>query len=781
MSRFRRKGGEAMLRGQAEYLDDIELPGLLHCAILRSPHPHARIVSIDTLRAQAAPGVRAVLTGETARDLAGPMPHVFDPANVGGNTAEFRCLPVDVVRYAGAPVAAVAADTLRQAQAAIELVDVEWEELPFVLEADEALADDAPRVFEWPENVVGRYVWAEGDADAVIEAAPHVIDEEVRMQRYYCAPIEARGYVAAWTRGELTLHASTQMPHPLRSHLAVVLDMPENRIRVVAPTIGGGFGHKFHGFEEEIVVALLSRLAAGAPVKWLETRADSMLVGAREFTYRMTVAADGDGRMLALRAQILGNVGALGPWGGWCMTFPAGMTLPGPYRIEDYHVETVPVVTNKAPWSGARGYGKEAAALALERMVDRVAEEVGLDPAEVRRANFIAPDEFPYWTAGKRLDSGDYAGVLDEALELSSYARKRQEQEAARRGGRLVGIGLGFELTPEGADFAGSFFRGYDTSTVRVDASGSVTVLTGVTSPGSGNDSGIAQIVAAELGIDVDTVKVVQGDTESCPFGFGNFSSRALTTGGGAALQAAREVKGRMGQVAASLLDVQVDELTFADGSIRTQSGRGGSVDFAAVADQVYRRAVPIAGDPYPQLEATCSDGPGNYQWIPDEHGRMSMYPTFPYSCHVTVVEVDPETGVVDVLEHVSVDDCGVVINHVLVESQLHGAAAMGMGGALFEHVRYGDDGRLVTQSFKEYLLARAPDVPPIRIGTRETPSPFTSLGTKGVGESGVGGTLASVTNAVNDALAPLGVRVHELPLTPPRLLKAMRMEASTR
>jgi carbon-monoxide dehydrogenase large subunit len=767
-----------MLRGQAEYLDDIEFTGLLHCAILRSPHPHARIVRVDTGRAQAAPGVRAALTGALARDLAAPMPHVFDPINVGGNTAEFRCLAVDVVRYAGAPVAAVAAASLREAQAAIELIDVEWEELPFVLDADEALADDAPRIFDWPENVVGRYAWAEGDADAVIQAAPHVIDGEVRMQRYYCAPIETRGYVASWARGELTLHASSQMPHPLRSHLGVVLGMSENRIRVVAPTVGGGFGHKFHGFEEEVVVALLSRLAGGAPVKWLETRADSMLVGAREFTYRMTIAADGDGRILALRAQILGNVGALGPWGGWCMTFPAGMTLPGPYRVKDYHVETVPVVTNKAPWSGARGYGKEAAALALERMVDLVAEEVGIDPAGVRRANFIPPDEFPYWTAGKRLDSGDYAGVLDEVLELSSYARKREEQEAARGAGRLIGIGIGFELTPEGADFAGSYFRGYDTSTVRVDASGSVTVLTGVTSPGSGNDSGIAQIVAAELGVDVDTVKVVQGDTASCPFGFGNFSSRALTTGGGAALRAAREVKERMARVAAAMLDVEVDELTFADGAIGAPSG---SVAFSAVADQVYRRAAPIAGDPYPQLEATCSDGPGNYQWVPDEHGRMSMYPTFPYSCHVTVVEVDPETGIADVLEHLSVDDCGVVINHVLVESQLQGAAAMGIGGALFEHVRYGEDGRLLTQSFKEYLLPRASDLPSIRVGSRQTPSPFTSLGTKGVGESGVGGTLASVTNAVNDALAPLGVRVHDLPLSPPRLLKAMRTEASTR
>jgi len=447
-----------------------------------------------------------------------------------------------------------------------------------------------------------------------------------------------------------------------------VLDMPENRIRVVAPTVGGGFGHKFHGFEEEIIVALLSR-KAGAPVKWLETRADSMLVGAREFTYEMTLGFDDSGQILGLKARIVGNIGSLGPWGGWCMTFPAAMTLPGPYRIKHYDVETVPVVTNKSPWSGARGYGKEAAALAMERMVDLVAEHLEMDPAAVRRRNFIPRDEFPYWTAGKRLDSGNYAGALDKVIELSGYHARRAEQEAARRDGRLIGIGVGFEVCPEGADFAGSFFRGFDTSTVRVDPSGSVTVLTGVTSHGSGSDSGIAELVARVLGVDFSVVEIVQGDTESSPYGYGNFSSRALTTGGGAAVLAAEEVRTRMAQVAAVLLDADPRELEFADGAISIRSDPSRSVPFAAIADQVYRRTQPIAGDVYPQLEATRSDGPGNYQWIPDEHGRMSMYPSFPFSAHVSVIEIDPDTGVVTVLDHTTVDDCGVVINHVLVES----------------------------------------------------------------------------------------------------------------
>jgi len=776
---FRRKRGELMLTGQAEYLDDVRLPGTLHCAILRSPHPNARILALDATAAKAAPGVRAVLTGADTAESAEPLPHVFNPVNVGGATAEFRCLAVDRVRYVGAPVAAVAADSLNQAEAALELIEVTYEELPFVTDAAAAMEPDAPRIFEeWEANEVGRYTWAEGEPDEILAGAPHTISDEVSTQRYYTAPLETRGYIAEWKRGDLVIHASSQMPHPLRSHLSVVLGLPENRIRVIAPTIGGGFGHKFHGFEEEAILALLAR-ETGTPVKWLETRAESMLVGAREFRYRMQVGFADDGEILALKAEVVGNVGALGPWGGWCMTFPAAMTLPGPYRIKHYDVQTIPVVTNKAPWSGARGYGKEAAALALERMVDRVAEELGMDPAEVRRRNFIPSDEFPYWTAGKRLDSGNYDGALTLALELSEYEEIKRRRGRAREEGRLFGVGVGFEITPEGADFSGSFFRGFDTSTVRVDPSGSATVLTGVTTPGSGNDTGIAQIVAEVFGIDIDLVAVVQGDTESCPYGFGNFSSRALTTGGGSARLAALDVRAQIAAVAGLLLEVEPDELEFAGGEIRSSRDPGKVLSFAAVADQVYRRTTPIGGDVYPQLEATRSDGPGNYQWIPDEKGRMSMYPTFPFSAHVSVVEVDRETGIVKLLDHTSVDDCGVVVNEILVRSQIQGAIAMAIGGALMEHTPYGEDGAPQAGTFKDYLMPRAPDMPPLRVGSQETPSPFTSMGTKGAGESAVGGTLAAICNAVNDAISPLGGRIHAMPLSGPNVLAAIRAGAA--
>jgi aerobic carbon-monoxide dehydrogenase large subunit len=444
-----RRDGDLLLSGRAEFLDDIAPRGLVHAAILRSPHAHARIRSVDTSAAEALPGVRAVLTGEQAVELATPMPAFFDPAIVGCRTTEFRCLAVDTVRWAGQPVAAVAAETLAEAEAARDAIVVDWEILPAVLDADAALEPDAPVVFEeWGDNVLGRFPFVEGDAAAKIAAAPHVVSGELRVGRHHSAPMETRGYIASWDRGgRLSVWATTQNPHPLRTNLATTLGIPEDRIRVVATRLGGGFGHKFNGYAEEPLVCLLSRLA-DAPVKWLETRQDCLLVGAREFVHRFTVGFGDDGVVHGLTDRMLGNIGALETWGGWSMTFPAGMTFPGPYRVADYDVESVPVVTNKAPWNGYRGYGKEQTALVLERMMDLIAAELGLDPAEVRRRNFLPPDAFPFWTAAKHLDSGNYAAALDAVLELCDYPALRERQTQARAAGRHLGIGVGFELTP---------------------------------------------------------------------------------------------------------------------------------------------------------------------------------------------------------------------------------------------------------------------------------------------------------------------------------------------
>jgi carbon-monoxide dehydrogenase large subunit len=595
---------------------------------------------------------------------------------------------------------------------------------------------------------------------------------EFRIQRYQAAPLEPRGYLADWAAsGKLTMYASTQNPHQLRTNLARVFDLPEARIRVVATRLGGGFGHKFAGYAEEALVCLASRMV-GAPVKWVESREESLLVGAREFATELEVGFDDTGRILALKGEIVGNIGCLSTWAGWGMTFPAGMVFPGPYHVPDCAITSVAVVTNKAPWNGARGYGKEAPTLTLERVVDLIAERLGLDPVQVRMRNFVPPDAFPYWSMAKHLDSGDYPGALMKAVHLGGYDRQRARQREAQAQGRLLGVGIGFELSPEGADFAGSYARGFDTSTVRVSPAGGVIVLTGVTSPGTGNETSIAALVAREFGLRADAVSVVQGDTDPCPYGFGNSSSRSLTAGGGAAVRAARKVRERMADAAATLLGVPAGCLVFSGGQIVSDTERMG---FAEVADQVYRNAYAIPGLDDPLLEATAVVRPLNSRYVPDEQGRTSGYPNYSYSAHVCVVEVDAETGRLELLDYTAVDDCGVQISPAFVAGQLYGGIVMGVGGALFEQLPYDANGRPLAQTFKHYLVPRATDVPDIALGHQITPSPYTLLGTKGAGESGLSGAVACLANAVNDALRPLGARVHQMPLSAPRVLAAIR------
>jgi carbon-monoxide dehydrogenase large subunit len=723
------------------------------------------------------PGVVTTLTGDQALSHSGPVPHYFDPAVPGDRTAEFRCLAVEKVLYVGQPVAAVVAETLNQAEAALAQIEVDYEVLPFVTDEDAALEDDAPVLFhEWGDNVLIRSAFAEGDVDAAFASAAHRLQDEIRIQRYQTAPMETRGYIATWgLDGVLTFYGSSQNPHPLRSNLATALGVPETKIRVVAARLGGGFGHKFHGYPEEPLVCVLSK-ATGRPVQWLETRAEAMLVGAREMVHRFEVAFEDDGEIVAIRDRIRANIGALGSMAGWGMSFVAGMAFPGPYRVKHYDVESIAVVTNKAPWNGARGYGKESAALAIERMVDMVAQSLGMDPVAVRRRNFIKSHEFPYWTAAKRLDSGNYDGVMDKVVALAGYEDRRSEQAEARRDGRLLGVGVAFELTPEGGDFPGDLVRGFDTTTVRVDPSGDVRVLTGVTSPGTGNETGIAQVVAREFGISVDKVAVFQGDTDMCPYGYGNASSRSMNVGGGSAVLAARDVKERLALAAGILLEESPESLRFENGWITAPGGH--RLSFAEVARAVFTQSVAIPAMDQPQLESTRTYGPSNLLHVPDEKGRVSPYPTYPNSGHIATVEVDTDTGVVRVLSYAAVDDCGTVINPTMVEGQFLGAIVMGIGGALWEELPYADDGSPVASTFKQYLMPRTPDLPEILIGSQVTPSPFTLLGTKGAGEGGVAGAVACIANAVNDALRPLGAKVHQMPLSGPNVLEAINKAA---
>jgi carbon-monoxide dehydrogenase large subunit len=497
-------------------------------------------------------------------------------------------------------------------------------------------------------------------------------------------------------------------------------------------------------------------------VAWIEDRRECFLASGRQQRHRVEVGFGSDGRLCAIHDDIVTDVGAATAQPGWAMSGLAALTLPTGYRLQAFSARVRAVVTNKPPWIASRGFGKEAANFVMERVLDMVANRLGLDPVEVRRRNLLRSDEMPYRTAtGLNIDSGDYHRVLDHVLRELGYEEWRRRQAVGRREGRHLGVGLAFELTPEASNNAGVMGTGHDTSTVRLDCDGRAVVLTGVTSPGGGNDTGIAQIVADELGLTLRAVDVIQGDTERCPPGFGNYSGRSTLLGGSAAALAARELRARLLAVVAGRAEAQPDALRLDRGAVWSASGRRLMEIGEAVA----------LADPGGAIEATCQYQPENTSLVRDDQGRLQPYPTYSNAIMAAVVDVDTSTGRVQVLDFAVCHDCGVMINPALVEGQMRGAVAMGLGGALSEALAYDEQGALTSDRFKTYLLPRAPDLPQIRIVHEVTPSPFTLLGNKGAGEAGVGGTEAAVANAVADALAPLGVKVRSLPLSAPAVL----------
>ena len=763
----RKLRGDRFLTGRARYLDDIAPAGTLHMSLLRSPHAHARIVKVDLTRATQHPQVLLALDGQSVTRLTDPIPPRLDPTTMGGHAVSLRPLAVDRVVHHGEPVAALVASNAADAQALLDLIEVVYEPLPVVLDARDALRADAPVIHDgWPDNVVARLSYVEGDIDAALEAAPHRLADRIDIQRYSTQPLETRGYIADWDSHErrLTLHSSSQNPHPQRYPLARTLRLSESQIRIVAPDLGGGFGIKMHTHREEPLVCLASMLLE-RPVKWIEDRVAALSIAGREQHHNFEVGFDDSGRILAIRDRFLANIGAFNATPGWGMARLTALTMPGGYKVAASDIEVTVVTTNKGPWNACRGYGKEATAIVLEHIVDRVAMATGVDPAEVRRRNFVAKNEFPFRTnSGLRLDSGDYHGALEKVLAHADYRRLREQQATDRRSGRLIGIGLAFEVTPEAADFPGTMVGGFDTATVRVDPSGSVTVFTGITTPGTGNDTAVAQIVADELGIAPEGLTVVQGDTDVCPYGFGNGNGRSTIMGGGAATLAARAVRAKLSAVAAVMIGCDEHELRFASGRIGTG---GRSLELAEVAYAVYSESFARARGVEPPLQATCVYRPGNIDHDLDERGRIQPYTTFSNAVHLSVVEIDRETGKVQLRRHIVVDDCGTMINPVAVAGQMHGAIGMGIGGALSEQLRYDRAGRPLETSFKAYLMPRPSDVPAIELHHQVTPSPFTVRGEKGAGEAGVGGAIAAVLNAVNDALSPVGVIARALPLTP--------------
>lgn len=760
-------------KGLVRYSADLIPHASLHMALVRSPHPRARIVGIDMAAAHAMEGVIKVIDGAEAAKFCEPMPPAlpFRPP-CDGRQVIGRCLAINEVSYAGQPVVAVVAKSIHQAEAAAELVVVEYEFLDPVLDPIRALLPDAPIVHPgWSSNIVGEDCIVAGDVNTAMHVADCVVRGEVVMHGSTAAPMETICYIGDWDDrgGRLTMTGSFQNPHTTRWQIATALQMSEADVRVVAPAMGGGFGLKMAGHVEEGLVALLSRMLR-RPVAYVENRRDNLLAHSREQRHVFEIAAMRDGRVVAFRNSFVADVGIVGPGNGWTMPMVTATVFPTVYDIANVEVSAKLVATNAVPWQPIRGYGKEAANLVMERAIDSLARELDLDPALVRARNLLPSSALPRrLPSGLNVDSGDYPAALEGLKTLFGYDEWRARQRAARGTGYSIGIGLGFELTPEGGARPGAFPSGFETASIRMSPTGTVQVALGVTSPGSGNETGIAQIVADVLGLHPQAIRVIQGDTDVVPVGTGNASSRALLYGGPAAHLAAEDLRRKLAICAGNLLGVAPEAISFADELAIGPDGA--SVSLRDIALGVHTDPFRVGKGIDLPLEATRSFQPSNVRVIPDEKGRIATYSSFPYSVHAAAVALDEGTGYVKLLDFAAMHDCGVMVNPALVTGQLKGAIAMGIGVGLWEELTYTANRALVADRFKTYLLPRSTDLPPLRIGHMCTPSPFHPLGMKGAGESGLGGSLAAVTNAVADALGASAPFTTVVPATPARLM----------
>lgn len=749
--RIRRIEDPKLVRGQGAYLDDIPMEGVLHVSVVRSPHPHARVLGVSAAQALSVPGVVGVFS---ARDL-DPDPIPVSGLR-GARVAPHPVLAKDVVRYVGEPVVAVVAESRAAAEDGAAAVAVSYEPLPAIADPLEACADGALVHPELGTNVAYRRTTRAGDPEAAFESAYRVVRQQIRQQRLAAVPMEGRGVLAAWdgARGLLTVWSSTQVPHDLRDTLAEALHLRANQVRVVAPDVGGGFGVKLNTYPEDVLVASLAR-RLGRPVKWVESRRESLLATAhgRSQVGELEVACDRRGRVLALRARIVADIGAYVLSTTLEVPTLTPRVLTGPYAIQHLHAEVVEVYTHKTPTGAYRGAGRPEATFYLERMMDLVAAELGLDPAEVRRRNLLRKGAFPYKTpGGARYDSGDFPRALRVLLDRAGYDNLRREQEHARTQGRYLGIGL--------STYVEVCAFGWELAKVRVHPDASATVLTGTSPHGQGDATGFAQIVADRLGIPPERVEVVHGDTLVVPSGQGTAGSRTLVVGGSAVLRAAEKVRRKMFRIAAHLLEASPRDLELQDGRIAVRGVPARAVSVAEVAGAAYRPGRLPDGLP-PGLE---------------EEGTFTIrQATSPFGAHLCVVEVDPDTGQVRVVRYVAVDDCGVVINPLLVEGQIHGGIAQAMGQALLEEVAYDQASQPLTTTLADYPVPRATHLPRLELHRTVTPSPTNPLGAKGVGEAGTIGATPAFVNAVLDALRPFGIRHLDTPLHPERVWQAIR------
>ncbi len=769
---MKRKEDPRMITGRASYVDDLVLPGMVHAAIVRSPEAHATITSIDTSAAAARDDVVAVFTGqELAADFAAPLAMVWAPPGVEIHTPECWPLARNEVKHVGDPVAVVVGTDRYSVVDAAEDVVVEYESKPVVVDPEQALEDSSPLVWEqFGTNRTHEFKVAGGDIDAALSEADVVVEQRMVNHRTAGAAIEPRGAIGDPRAESLTLYSSTQIPHIARFVLSGILGVPEDKLRVVAPDVGGGFGSKLQVYgEEALVLALAKRL--GRPVKWTESRSENMTTshhGRDQINY-VTLGARRDGTLTGLKVRVVADLGAyqllLTPFIPE-LGFPV---MGGAYRIPAVDLTFEGVFTNKFCTDAIRGAGRPEATYWMELIMDKLAAELDMDPLELRRKNFIGADEFPFTTAlDITYDSGNYEGTLDRLLEhLDLDAFRREQAELRERG---VHRGVGFStyvevcglapsraVGPQGVGLQAAF---WESAMVRMHPTGSATVFTGTSPHGQGHDTGFAQIAADRLGIDPDNVDVIHGDTDQGPWGWGTYGSRSLAVGGEAVARAAERVQEKAKRICAALLEAAPEDIELADGKFAVRGSPEKSRTMAEIAGAAHIPPQELPADIEPGLEETAFYDPENF--------------VFPFGAHACVVDVDVETGKVELVRYVAVDDCGPAINPLLIDGQVHGGVTHAIGQALYEQVVYDADGQLVTGTFVDYALPTAAELPSFETDRTETPSPVNSLGVKGVGEAGTIAATPAITAAVLDALRPLGVEWIDMPLTPMRVWQAI-------
>lgn len=773
-----RKEDRRFLLGKGRYTDDIVLPGQTWAVFIRSPYAHAAIRSIDASAALAAPGVLAVLTGDdVAADGLGGIPCGWLVKSKDDSPMvepPHPALAQGKVRHAGDPVAMVIAGTKAQARDAAQLVQVDYDPLPVVAHLRDAVADGAPLVWDEAAGNIC-FDWHLGDAaatDAEFAGAAHVVSIDLVNNRIIPNAIEPRAANGHYDGADdrYTLYTTSQNPHLTRLLLgAFSLKVPEHRLRVVAPDVGGGFGSKIFHYAEELLVLWASR-RVGLPVKWTSDRSEAFLSDAhgRDHISHAELALDADGKFRGLRVRTLANMGAyLSTFAPAIPTYLYATLLSGPYVIPAIYAEVKAVFTHTVAVDAVRGAGRPEATYLLERLVDKAARELGIDRVEIRRKNLIQPDQFPYQTpVALEYDIGDYPATLDLALQSVDYPGLAARKAASQARGKLRGFGISTYI--EACGIAPSALVGalgaraglYEAASVRVHPTGSVTVFTGSHSHGQGHETTFAQLVVEKLGVSIDNVEIVHGDTDRIPFGMGTYGSRSAAVGGSAIFKAIDKIIDKGKKVAAHLLEANVADIEFSDGKFRVvgtdREKAFGDIAFAAYVPHNY----PI-DTVEPGLEDSAFYDPKNF--------------TFPGGCHIVEVEVDPETGVVDVVEVSIADDVGVVINPMIVDGQAHGGLAQGIGQALLEECVYDPSGQLLSGSYMSYCMPRAADLPNFKVGNHVTACTHNPVGIKGVGEVGAIGVPPAVINAVIDALSPLGVTHIDMPATPEKVWRAIR------